>query len=96
MPASQIRTDCFIEINAYTYIMFRLHKFDSQLQCTKGETERRSDVICAEDSRREEIWPEAGANKANPCDVFAMLKENKDVMAIVEGNPGIGKKNFLS
>ena len=32
MSASQIRTDCFNEIN--TYIMFRLHKFDSQLQCT--------------------------------------------------------------
>ena len=34
MAVSQIRTDCFIEINAYTYIMFGLHKFDSQLQCT--------------------------------------------------------------
>ena len=34
MSASQIRTDCFHEINTYTYIMFRLHKFDSQLQCT--------------------------------------------------------------
>ena len=34
MSASQIRTDCFNEINTYTYIMFRLHKFDSQLQCT--------------------------------------------------------------
>ena len=34
MAVSQIRTYCFIEINTYTYIMFRLHKFDSQLQCT--------------------------------------------------------------
>ena len=34
MSASQIRTDCFNEINTYTYIMFRLHKFGSQLQCT--------------------------------------------------------------
>ena len=34
MSASQIYTDCFNEINAYTYVMFRLHKFDSQLQCT--------------------------------------------------------------
>ena len=32
MSVSQIRTYCFIEINTYTYIMFRLHKFDSQLQ----------------------------------------------------------------
>ena len=34
MSASQIRTDCFNEINTFTYVMFRLHKFDSQLQCT--------------------------------------------------------------
>ena len=31
---SQICTDCFIEINTYTYIIVRLHKFDSQLHCT--------------------------------------------------------------
>ena len=53
-----------------------------------------SDVIWAERSRRDEIWTEARANRANPCDVFAMLKENKDVMTIVEGNPGIGKTTF--
>ena len=57
----------------------------------QGEAERRSDVIWAEDSRRDEIWAEAQANKGNPCDVFAMLKENKDVMTIVEGSPRIGK-----
>ena len=34
MSVSQIRTDCFIEINNFTYIMIRLLKFDSQLQCT--------------------------------------------------------------
>ena len=34
MSAFQIRTDCCDEINAYTYIMFRLHNFHSQLQCT--------------------------------------------------------------
>ena len=34
MSAFQIHTDCFDEINAYTNIMFRLHKFHSQLQCT--------------------------------------------------------------
>ena len=34
MSASQSRTDCFNEINTYTYIMFRLPKFDLQLQCT--------------------------------------------------------------
>ena len=34
MAVSQIRTYCFIEINTYTYIMFGLHKFDSQLHCT--------------------------------------------------------------
>ena len=72
----------------------RLKIVSRQRGGNRGETERRSDVICAEDSRREEIWAEAGANKANPCDVFAMLKENKDVMTIVEGNPGIGKTTF--
>ena len=59
-----------------------------------GETERRSDVIWAEDSRRDATSAEARANKANACDVFAMLKENKDVMTIVEGSPGIGKTTF--
>ena len=34
MAASQICTDCFIEINTFACIMFRLHNFDSQLQCT--------------------------------------------------------------
>ena len=43
------------------------------------ETERWSDAIWAEDSRRDEISAEARANKVNPCDVFGMLKKNKDV-----------------
>ena len=60
----------------------------------QGETERWSDVVWAEDSRRDEISAEARANRANPCDVFGMLKEKKDVMTIVEGNPGIGKTTF--
>ncbi|XP_015764080.1 PREDICTED: uncharacterized protein LOC107343052 isoform X14 [Acropora digitifera] len=60
----------------------------------QGETERWSDVIWAEDSRREGICAEAQANKANPCNVFSMLKENKDLMTIVEGSPGIGKTTF--
>ena len=38
----------------------------------QGETKCWGDVIWAEDSRRDEIWAEAGANKANPCDVFGM------------------------
>ena len=58
----------------------------------QGETNSWSDVIWAEASRRDEIWAEA--NKANPCDVFAMLRGNKDVMTIVEGSPGIGKTTF--
>ena len=60
----------------------------------QGETERWGDVIWAEDSWRDEIRAEARANKPNPCNVFGMLKENKDVMTIVEGNPGIGKTTF--
>ena len=60
----------------------------------QGETERWSDVIWTEDSRRDATSPEAPANKANHCDVFGMLKENKDVMTIVEGSPGIGKTTF--
>ena len=59
----------------------------------QGETKRWSDVIWA-DSRRDEIWADARAIEANPCDVFHMLKENKDVMTIVEGRPGIGKTTF--
>ena len=61
---------------------------------SQGETERWSDVIWAEDCWRDEIWEEARANNANPCDVFGMLKENKDVMTIVEGSPGIDKTIF--
>ena len=76
--------------NVYT----RLKIVSRQRGVNQGETERRSNVIWAEDSRREEIWAEAGADKANPCDVFGMLKENKDVMTIVEGSPGIGKTTF--
>ena len=60
----------------------------------QGETERWSNVIWAEDSRRDEIFAEERANKANPCDVFCMLKANKDFMTIVEGSPGIGKTTF--
>ncbi|XP_015776066.1 PREDICTED: uncharacterized protein LOC107354137 isoform X13 [Acropora digitifera] len=60
----------------------------------QGKTECWGDAIWNEDSRRDEIWAEARANKANPFDVFAKLKENKDVMVIVEGNPGIGKTTF--
>ena len=60
----------------------------------QGETERWSNVIWAKDSRRDKIRAKARANKVNPCDVFGMLKENKDVMTIVEGGPGIGKTTF--
>ena len=72
----------------------RLKIVSRQRGRNQGETKRWSDVIWAEDSSRDEIWAEAEANKANPCDVFGMLKENKDVMTIVEGSPGIGKTTF--
>ncbi|XP_044175056.1 uncharacterized protein LOC114949013 [Acropora millepora] len=58
------------------------------------ETEPWSDVIWFKDSRRDDMWPEVRANEANPCDVYGMLKENKDVMTIVEGSPGSGKTTF--
>ena len=60
----------------------------------QGETKCWGDVIWAEDSRRDEIWTEALGNKVNPSDVFGMLKENKNVMTIIEGSPGIGKTTF--
>ena len=72
----------------------RLKIVSRQRGGNQGETKRWSDVIWAEDSWRDEIWAEARANKANPCDVFGMLKANKDVMTIVEGSPGIGKTTF--
>ena len=59
-----------------------------------GETERWSNVIWAKDSRRDKIRAKARAKKVDPCDVFGMLKENKDVMTIVEGSLGIGKTTF--
>ena len=57
----------------------------------QGETRRWSDLVWDEDSRRDEIWAEGGLKKANPC---GLLKENNDVMTIVEGSPGIGKTTF--
>ena len=72
----------------------RLKIVSRQRGGNQGETKRWSDVIWAEDSRRDATSAEAPANKANPCDVFGMLKENKDVMTIVEGSPGIGKTTF--
>ena len=72
----------------------RLNIVPRQRRGNQRETICLCEVIGVGDSRREEIWSEEQAIKANPCDVFAMLKENKDVMTIVEGNPGIGKTTF--
>ena len=73
----------------------RLKIVSRQRGGNQRETKRWSDVIWAEDSRRDATSAEARANnKANPCNVFAMLKENKDVMTIVEGSRGIGKTTF--
>ena len=63
-------------------IYTRLKIVSRRREGNQGETERWSDVTWAVDSRRDEIWAEARANKANPCDVFGMLKENKDVLTI--------------
>ena len=82
-------------------IQFPLEKVYTRLKIVsrrkggnQAETERWSDLIWATDSREDEIWEEAQANKTNPCDVFSTLKGNKDVMTIVEGSPGIGKTTF--
>ena len=72
----------------------RLEIVSRQTGGNQGETKRWSDVIWAEDSWRDATSAEAWANKVNPCDVFGLLKENKDVMTIVEGSPGIGKTTF--
>ena len=72
----------------------RLKIVPGQRGVNQGETERWSDVIWAEDSRRDKNWAVARSYRANPCDVFGMLKENKYVMTIVEGSPGIGKTTF--
>ena len=72
----------------------RLKIVSRQRGGNQGETKRWIDLIWAKDSRRDKIWAEARANKAYSCDVFGMLKENKDVVTIVEGSPGIGKTTF--
>ena len=72
----------------------RLKIVSRQRGDNQGKTECWGDPIWNEDSRRDEVWAEARANTANKCYVFAMLKENKDVMTIVEGSPGIGKTTF--
>ena len=60
----------------------------------QGKTECWGDTIWNEDYRQDEISAEARAKKAYPCDVFGLLKKNKDVMTFVEGSPGIGKTTF--
>ena len=63
----------------------------------QGQTKRRKlgeTVDWSGDSSRDEIRAIARACKANPCDIFGMLKENNNVMTIVEGKPGIGKTTF--
>ena len=72
----------------------RLKIVSRQRGGNQGETKRWSDLIWAEDSRRDATLAEVRAKKANPCNIFAMLKVNKDVMTIVEGSPGIGKTTF--
>ena len=72
----------------------RLKIVSRQRGGNQGKTKRWSNEIWGEDSRRDEISAEARANKANPCYDFGMLKENKDVMTIIEGSPGIGKSTF--
>ena len=72
----------------------RLKIVSRQRGGNQGKPKWFFDLIWDEDSRRNKIWAEARANKANPCDVFGMLTENKDVMTIVEGSPGIGKTTF--
>ena len=72
----------------------RLKIVSRQRGGNQGETERWSNVIWAKDSRRDKIRAKARANKVNPCDVFGLLKENKDVMTIVQGSLGIGKTTF--
>ena len=72
----------------------RLKIVSRQRGGNQGETRCWGCPVWNEDSWRDEIWAEARANEANPCDVFGKLKENKDVMTIVEGSPGIGKTTF--
>ena len=63
----------------------RLKIVSRQRGGNQGETKRWRDSIWDEDEDEDE---------ANPCDVFGMLKENKHVMTVVEGSPGIGKTTF--
>ena len=70
--------DCTIQL-PLEKIYTRLKIVSRRRGGDQGETKRWSDIIWAVDSRR---------------DVFGMLKENKDVLTIVEGRPGIGKTTF--
>ena len=75
-------------------VFTRLKIVSRQIGGNQGETERWSNVIWAKASRQDKIRAKARAKKVNPCDVFGMLKKNKDVMTIVEGSLGIGKTTF--
>ena len=44
--------------------------------------------------RPDEIGAGAQAHEVDPCNIFGLLKKGEDVMAIIEGSPGIGKTTF--
>ena len=67
MSASQIRTDCFNEINTYTYIKSRLHKFDSQLQCTIELNNRKT---CTKYIKSKQTLHDMHDNKTNVKSCF--------------------------
>ena len=54
-----------------------------------SETKTRppSAVFWREDSWRDIL-------RANPCDIFGVLKKGDDLMILIEGSPGIGKTTF--
>ena len=55
---------------------------------------RRYHAFFPEPSWRDEIEARARPHEVDPCDIFGLLKKGEDVMAIVEGSPGIGKTTF--
>ena len=73
MAASLICTEFFIEINTFACIMFRLHNFDSQLQCTIELNNRKT---WTKDIKSKQTLRDVCGNKTN-------LKRHSDSGGVV-------------
>ena len=69
----------------------RLKILSRQKLRDQTKPKRWYDAFFRKNFKRDEIGAGARAHGVDPCDIFGLLKKGEDVMAIIEGSPGIGK-----